>query len=341
MFKFDPETAHNIAEFFISKGATLPFVQDLLVRNFVYSDSILSQQLWGVHFPNPVGIGAGFDKNATMIEGLSALGFGYLELGTVTPRAQIGNPKPRLFRFPKKSTIQNAMGFNNDGSKVVSRRVDDQYPYAIPIGINIGKNKTTPEESAIEDYKMLAQTFKDLCDYITINISSPNTPGLRDLQNEAFISSLIGELKKITPKPILLKIAPDMSLDDALGLCDIAVSSGFDGIIATNTTVDYSLLDEAKNFGGLSGEVLREKSFTLFCGIAKEFHKKTKLISVGGICCGDEAYERILNGASLVQIYTQFIFKGPSLIREVNETIARRLREDGFGNISEAIGSKL
>jgi len=339
IFKLDPENAHNIVEFISKSIGDISFFQDYLKKHFVIDDQRLKQKLFDTEFPNPVGLGAGFDKNALMIKSFESLGFGFVEVGTVTPVAQVGNPKPRLFRYPKYESVQNAMGFNNDGSKKIKERVKKLYPCKIPIAVNIGKNKTTPEDEAIEDYKSLMNTFKDICDFMVINISSPNTPGLRDLQNENFIKELFKEAKEITSKPILLKIAPDMQKDKALMLCESAVQNGANGIIATNTTMDYSLIKEAKDFGGLSGKVLKEKSFELFEHLAKNLYGKTTLISVGGIDDANEAFKRLKAGASLVEIYTALIFKGPSLAKEINEGILKLMEKEGFKDIKEIIGS--
>jgi len=342
LFFFSPENAHNIAEFvfkFFSNYCQV--VPSYLVTKYFVTDKMLEQRLFDVTFLNPVGIAAGFDKNATMIKMLTSLGFGHVEYGTMTPLAQSGNKKPRMFRYPEFQTIQNAMGFNNDGMNKIAKRVKKIYPYVTPLGANIGKNKDTTQENALEDYKQLIETFKELSDYLVINISSPNTPGLRDLQNEEFIKKLFTIAKSMTRKPILLKIAPDLEIADAIDVCRVALENGADGIIATNTTIDYSLLPNSKDFGGLSGKVLKEKSYNLFKELAKEFFGKTTLISVGGIDSAEEAYRRIKAGASLVQIYSSFIFGGPKLVKEINEGVKEMMKRDGFNHISEVIGSDL
>ncbi|SFV53377.1 Dihydroorotate dehydrogenase [hydrothermal vent metagenome] len=219
------------------------------------------------------------------------------------------------------------------------KRLNRLYFLDYPIGINIGKNKLTAEEDALKDYETLLHTFKEYGDYIVINISSPNTPGLRDLQNEKFITELFTMAKTVTNQPILLKIAPDMEAEDAIELCKTAVNAGASGIIATNTTIDYSLTKNAKDFGGISGALLREKSYELFKAIGKELYGKTTLISVGGIETAEDAYRRIKAGASLVQVYSMLIYNGPKMIKEINEGLIRLLKEDGYKNISEAIGS--
>lgn len=341
LFMFQPETAHNIAEFGLSK---LPYCRTLnnymVNKNFVM-DHRLSQKVLGIKFQNPVGLAAGFDKNATMVESMMAMGFGFTEIGTMTPRPQDGNPKPRMFRYPEAKTVQNAMGFNNKGSYDVAKNLRKVFPYSIPIGANVGKNKTTPEDMALSDYKMLLDKFESISDYLVINISSPNTPNLRDLQNEKFITELFTMAKEITKKPIFLKIAPDMEANVAIDLCKTAVNAGASGIIATNTTIDYDLLPGCQNFGGLSGAILSEKSYNLFKEIAKELYGKTTLISVGGISTAEDAYRRIKAGASLVQVYSGLVFEGPSMVKNINEGLLKLLEEDGYENISQAVGADL
>ena len=338
LFKFDPETAHGLAEFAMKSSGNFGFILNLISKNFSYENDALKQNIFGLNFANPLGIGGGFDKNATMIKALHALGFGYLEYGTFTPKPQPGNAKPRLFRLIQEESLQNAMGFNNEGSEIIAKRVEKIYPYKTPIIANIGKNKITPNEDALKDYEILTQNFKDLCDIFVINISSPNTPNLRDLQDEKFIKDIFETMKSITIKPILLKIAPDMSFGKAIDLCSCAVRNGAGGVIVNNTSIDYGLTPNAKDFGGLSGKLITKKSRELFKAVANELFGHTTLISCGGIDNGKEAYERIKMGASLVEIYTSFIFKGPSVIKNINSKIAELLEKDGFTNITQAIG---
>ncbi|OYZ63646.1 MAG: dihydroorotate dehydrogenase (quinone) [Sulfuricurvum sp. 24-42-5] len=309
-----------------------------MTKYFVTHPS-LTQEIFGRTFLNPVGLAAGFDKNATMIEGTLAMGFGFTEIGTLTPKPQEGNPRPRLWRHIEEESLQNAMGFNNDGLFRISHRLKNIYPFSSPIGVNIGKNKLTSEENTLKDYTTLIKALHPYADYMVINISSPNTPGLRDLQNEEFIAQLFQTAKTLTSKPILLKIAPDMSEDQAVALCVHAVESGADGIIATNTTVDYSLLSDPEDIGGISGEVLRERSFYIFDAIARELFGKTLLISVGGISTPEEAYRRIRAGASLVQLYSSLIFKGPEMVEDINTGLIDLLAQDGYTSITQAIGA--
>ena len=341
LFMFEPETAHSLGETALK---LLPYISPLnnymIKKNFIV-DYKLQQDILGITFQNPVGLGAGFDKNATMVNAMMALGFGFTEIGTMTPKPQEGNAKPRLFRHKEEKSLQNAMGFNNEGSAVVAKNLSSVYPNAIPIGANIGKNKNTSQEDALNDYKILIEKFKDISDYLVINISSPNTPNLRDLQNEKFITELFTMARELTEKPILLKIAPDMEVQMAINLCYSAINAGAAGIIATNTTIDYSLVPNCQSFGGLSGACLTQKSGDLFKELGKELFGKTVLISVGGISTGAEAYERIKNGATLVQSYSALIFEGPSMVRKINEEILELMAKDGYSNISEAIGANL
>ncbi|CAM3863193.1 quinone-dependent dihydroorotate dehydrogenase [Arcobacter cloacae] len=341
LFSFEPETAHHIGEFGLKLLGNCKIAKSYMEKKNYISNPKLTQEIFGVKFENPVGLAAGFDKNATMIKAMKSLGFGFTEIGTMTPMPQDGNPKPRMFRYPEQKSVQNAMGFNNLGAHTVLKNLKKVYPFSIPIGANIGKNKTTPEEFALSDYKTLIKKFEAFSDYLIINISSPNTPNLRDLQNEKFITELFVMAKELTNKPILLKIAPDMEANVAIDLCKSAINAGADGIIATNTTIDYSLVPNCQNFGGLSGACLTEKSGSLFKEIARELFGKTVLISVGGIYNGKEAYERIKNGASLVQAYSGLVFEGPSMVRKINEEILELLAKDGFENIQQAIGANL
>ena len=341
LFKLEPETAHTLAGLGLRTASHFPTVlKHFTNQNFV-TEPIIQQEIFGRTFQNPVGLGAGFDKDGQYITAMPTMGFGFTEIGTVTPKPQDGNAKPRLFRLIEDSSIQNAMGFNNKGKEFMLRQLSKLYFFDYPLGINIGKNKLTSEEDALKDYEILFRAFKDYGDYIVINISSPNTPGLRDLQNEEFINAIFALAKEITTQPVLLKIAPDMTPEDAIVLCKTAVDAGAAGIIATNTTIDYSLTDspQKQDFGGISGALLTEKSYELFKAIGKELYGKTLLISVGGIDSAEEAYRRIKAGASLVQVYSMLIYKGPALIKEINEGLVKLLQEDGYKHISEAIGA--
>jgi len=341
IYKIDPETTHNIVETIFKTTRRCPlFFNSLISKNFVLDDS-LRQTIWGLDFKNPVGVAAGFDKNATMIQAWPVMGFGWGEVGAITPKPQEGNEKPRSWRWPEFEAIQNAYGFNNDGVEVIKKRLKKMYPFILPIGANIGKNKTTPENEAINDYKVLVNELKDVVDFFVVNISSPNTPGLRDLLNETFINELFSELKKLTTKPILIKFSPDMEDDDIRKLANLSVLYGADGIIVTNTTVNYDLINTPIKKGGISGKPLAKRSFEVLQIVANEVFEKVPIVSVGGIDSAKEAYKRIKAGASLIQVYSGIIYKGPSLIKEINEGIIKMLKEDGFSHISEAIGADI
>jgi dihydroorotate dehydrogenase len=318
---------------------TVPGAVTALARRNLVDAAPLRQTLFGRDFANPVGLAAGFDKDAAVVPAMPALGFGFAEAGTVTPLPQPGNPRPRLFRHSAERSLQNALGFNNGGLEAMRRRLARVYPAALPLGVNLGKNKATPPERTLQDYETLIRGLHDLCDYLVVNLSSPNTPGLRDLQNESFVRELLGLAAGITTTPVLVKIAPDLAPGQAAALAETAVAAGAAGLIATNTTTDYSLLPGAGNFGGISGRALREKSFVVFEEVARAVFGKTVLISAGGIDSGAEAYRRLRAGASLVQIYTALVYEGPSLPRRINEELLALMARDGVKGIGEVIGA--
>lgn len=338
LFKVDPEKIHHFSQQALKAFRALPFSDDVLLRFCSYADESLAQEVCGMRFYNPIGLAAGFDKDAHNVKALSALGFGYLELGTITKIPQSGNPKPRLFRHENEQSLQNAMGFNNLGSVALAKTLEPLTPFAIPLGVNIGKNKEITGDDALLNYQNALEDVLGVGDYYTFNLSSPNTPNLRDLQNEKFVESLFKMARKKTKKPLFLKIAPDMEADVALSVCHKAIDHGASGIIATNTTTDTSLIANPKQ-GGISGAALREKSKELFAVLGKELHNKTALISVGGIFDARDAYERIRLGASLLQVYTGLVYAGPSLCQNLNRELAILLKNDGFGNIAEAVGA--
>ncbi|GAB6073579.1 dihydroorotate dehydrogenase (quinone) [Nautilia lithotrophica] len=341
IYKTDPELAHDLVDMALRTARRCPlFFNPLVKANFV-DDPMLNQKIWGLDFKNPVGVAAGFDKHATMIYGWPALGFGWGEIGAVTPKPQPGNEKPRAWRHIEYEAVQNAYGFNNEGVQVIKKRLKKVYPFILPIGANIGKNKTTPENKAIDDYKILVNELKDVVDFFVVNISSPNTPGLRDLLNAEFISNLFGELKNLTKKPILIKFSPDMEDELIINLANYSVLAGADGIIVTNTTVNYDLVKSEIKRGGISGKPLAKRSYEVLRIVASEVFGKVPIISVGGIDSAEEAYKRIKAGASLLQVYTAIIYKGPGIIGEINRGLIELLKKDGFNHISEAIGTEI
>ena len=341
LFRLDPETAHGAGMAALRVAQGVPGLAAALARHNLVDSAPLRQTLFGREFPNPVGLAAGFDKDAAVVRALPALGFGFAEVGTVTPLAQAGNPKPRLFRHSEQGSLQNALGFNNGGMAAMRERLEKVYPAALPLGVNVGKNKATPPERAIQDYETLIRGLHPFCDYLVVNLSSPNTPGLRDLQNDAFVRAILGMAAGITAKPVLVKIAPDLAPGQATALAETAVAAGAAGIIATNTTIDYSQVPGAKDFGGISGRALREKSFQVLQEVARAVYGRTILVSAGGIDSGAEAYRRLKAGASLVQLYTALIYEGPGLPRRINEELLALMARDGVRGIGEVVGADL
>ncbi|MFP6583436.1 MAG: quinone-dependent dihydroorotate dehydrogenase [Candidatus Hydrogenedentota bacterium] len=338
VFQLDAERAHRLGMSVLSALQRQAWLLHHVAKRNRVLDKRLNQTLFNVPFENPVGLAAGFDKNAEVLQAWAGLGFGFVEVGTVTPKSQPGNPKPRLFRIPEEQTIQNAMGFNNHGMRAMRERVRPQYPLHFPLGINLGKNKSTPNEHAIDDYLTLIPELDGMCDYLVLNLSSPNTPGLRELENPKSIKSLFTQATELTDTPMLLKVSPDSDAAYTVDLCATAVDAGATGIIATNTSIDYTLTPKAKDFGGLSGAVIREKSFAIFDAIAEELYGKAVLISVGGIDSGNEAYRRLKAGASLVQVYSALIYEGPALIRRINRELLDCIEMSGYDHITDAIG---
>lgn len=338
IFRLDAEKAHRFAEWTIKHIVPLPLVQDYVVSQHCVFDERLHMQVAGIRFYNPVGLAAGFDKNATMVRGLSALGFGFVEIGTITQAPQNGNPKPRLFRYTQEKSLQNAMGFNNDGSIEISRRLKKLYPYSIPLGVNVGKNKVITQSDSLKNYENVLLDCLQTGDYFVFNLSSPNTPHLRDLQNVSFVQELFSMARGYTQKPLFLKVSPDMHTDEMLKVVEMSIKCGASGIIATNTTIDYSVLNGAQTSGGISGEALKAKSRATLKILSEAFFGQVALISVGGIDSAQEAYERIKLGASLLQIFSGLVFHGMGLCKQINDGILTYLNEDGFTTLSEAVG---
>jgi dihydroorotate dehydrogenase len=342
LFRLDPERAHDLALGALRAARLSGVGLSWLRRRFRLDHGArLSQRLLGLELSNPLGLAAGFDKNAAAVDGLAALGFGFLEVGTVTPLAQPGNPKPRVFRHPARASLQNALGFNNQGMESMAGRLLAAAPFPLPVGVNIGKNAATPLERAESDYRKLFHRFARLADYFVVNISSPNTPGLRDLQAPETIAALVGLGRELTERPVLVKLSPDLEPKVAIDLGRVATEAGASGLIVTNTTTDYSLIEGAGEFGGLSGEVLKERSFSVLQALAAELYGETLLISVGGIDSAAEAYRRLRAGASLVQVYTALVYQGAGLVRSILGGLVELLDRDNLENIGEAVGKDL
>ena len=330
LFLIDPEKVHNIIFSLIKILFKFPFVKLLVSKFYVIDDSRLEKSLFGIKFKNPVGLAAGFDKNAQLYEELTSFGFGFIEIGTVTPKPQSGNPKKRLFRLVEDSAIINRMGFNNVGVEQVIENLKKNK--STLIGGNIGKNKITPNYLAIDDYVTSFNMLFDFVDYFVVNVSSPNTPNLRDLQEKEPLTKLINSLisinrNKIKPKPILLKIAPDLNNNQLIDIISIVKDTGLDGIIATNTTINRDNLKSVnKNeLGGLSGKPLTSRSTEVIKFISKNSNKTIPIIGVGGINSVADALEKFDAGADLIQIYTGFIYEGPNLIRSINKALLNRV----------------
>lgn len=303
-----------------------------------------------LRFKNAVGLAAGFDKDGEALPALAALGFGFVEVGTVTPRPQLGNPKPRLFRFPFQQALVNRMGFNNAGVEALARRLSRCSPLGIPLGINIGKNKDTPIERAAEDYLYCLEKLFDFADFFIVNVSSPNTPGLRSLQSAENLEPLLSSIrqkadalavgKKGGGCPLFVKVSPDES--DYAALVETVVRSGFDGIVATNTTRDRSGLPSGvPTEGGLSGGPLRDPSTEVLRKIARASKGRLILIGVGGIFRAEDAFEKVLAGASLVELYTGFVYGGPGTAKAVARRLPRLTARSGYGTVQGAIGKAL
>ncbi|NQW28212.1 MAG: quinone-dependent dihydroorotate dehydrogenase [Flammeovirgaceae bacterium] len=332
LFLLPAESAHSFTMGVLKIGFKIPGVNHLVRRIFTVKNHQLKKSLWGIHFPNPVGLAAGFDKNADYLHELSAFGFGFIEIGTITPKPQNGNPKPRLFRLKKDNALINRMGFNNDGMGKALEKLKKR-PHNLIVGGNIGKNKDTPNEQAASDYIACFECLYDHVDYFVINVSSPNTPHLRELQDKVPLSALIESVqirnrKKHAPKPILLKIAPDLSNEQLNDILEICEATQLDGIIATNTTLSRASLQtdsnaiDAMGSGGLSGAPLSSRS-TEIIRILRSKNKRITIIGVGGINDPKGAIEKISAGADLVQIYSGFIFQGPKLVKDINEALIK------------------
>lgn len=330
LFKFDPEKIHYFTFDFLRKFCKIPGATTFLRSKFQIDDKRLEREVFGLKFKNPVGLAAGFDKDAKLYKELSSLGFGFIEVGTVTPKPQPGNEKKRLFRLKEDSAIINRMGFNNHGVEEMVERLKKNTN--VLIGGNIGKNKITPNEKAKEDYLYSFEALFDHVNYFVVNVSSPNTPNLRELQDKEPLKNLLNTLQKKNeqkenPKPILLKIAPDLTDEQLMDIIEIIQETNIAGVIATNTTISREgLKSENRNeMGGLSGKPLTKRSTEVIRFLSEKSGKAFPIIGVGGIHTAEDAIEKLEAGASLVQLYTGFIYEGPALIKSINEAILERM----------------
>jgi dihydroorotate dehydrogenase len=362
--RMDPEKAHRLAFALIRLAARLPVVRGLLAAHFAPRHEELRVQALGCSMPGPFGLAAGFDKNAEGIDGLALLGFGHVEVGTVTGRAQPGNPPVRLFRLVADRALINRMGFNNNGSAAVAARLAARARRhggprgarrpggTAVVGVNIGKTKAVPEEEAAGDYVASTRRLAAYADYLVVNVSSPNTPGLRALQATEALRPLLAAVREEADRtvtgrrvPLLVKIAPDLADEDVDAVADLAVELGLDGIIATNTTVardglglsgDPSVVAET---GGLSGAPLRERSLEVLRRLYARVGGRVTLVGVGGVTTAEDLWQRILAGATLVQGYSAFVYEGPGWARELHEGLAARLAASPYATLAEAVGA--
>lgn len=331
LFCFDPEKVHYFTFSLIRIVSKIPGFTAIFRSLYVVNDKRLETEVFGLTFKNPVGLAAGFDKDATLYKELSNFGFGFIEIGTLTPKGQEGNPKKRLFRLKADQAIINRMGFNNGGVLEAVERLRSNTD--VLIGGNIGKNKLTPNEEATSDYEICFDALYDYVDYFVVNVSSPNTPNLRALQDKEPLTQLLQTLQnknitKVSPKPILLKIAPDLTDEQLLDIIDIMAETKIAGLIATNTTLSREgLLSETKGeAGGLSGKPLKNRSTEVIRFLAEKSNRAFPIIGVGGIHSAEDAIEKLEAGASLIQLYTGFIYEGPALVKAINKAILKQKR---------------
>ena len=330
LFKFDPEKVHYFTFSLIRFLSNIPGFSSLFQAMYLVNDKRLETEVFGLQFKNPVGLAAGFDKDATLYKELSNFGFGFIEIGTLTPKGQEGNPKKRLFRLKEDAAIINRMGFNNGGVQKAVERLKNNN--GVLIGGNIGKNKVTPNEEATSDYEICFDALYDYVDYFVVNVSSPNTPNLRALQEKEPLTQLLQTLqnmnvKKLKEKPILLKIAPDLTDDQLLDIIDIVKQTKIAGVIATNTTISREGLqsENKTETGGLSGKPLAKRSTEVIRFLSEKSNKAFPIIGVGGIHSPEDAIEKLDAGASLIQLYTGFIYEGPALVKAINKKIVERV----------------
>ena len=341
LFLFPAELAHRFGLWALRCLGAVGFLRDRVRKRRMRDLPELSCQRFGLHFATPLGVGAGLDKSGTAASGLFALGFGFVEVGTVTPRAQPGNPAPRLFRIPEDQALINRMGFNNPGAGEVVRNLRSVFRPG-PLGLNIGKNKVTPEEEAVSDYAAAARAVRDAADYVVINVSSPNTPGLRDLQRPERLAPILAAVKvEILGKPLLVKFSPDLEDPDLDAVCDAARAAGVAGLIATNTTATRpSASGVYGEAGGLSGQPLKDAARRALRRARGRVGSEMVLVGVGGMENAADLLERLQDGASLLQAYTALIYGGPGWPRSVSIELARLLRAAGFRSVDEAVGSR-
>lgn len=342
MFSVPAERVHTWVFALLRAVTAVAPLRAALTRWLGPRDPVLATTVFGVRFPGPLGLAAGFDKDGRGVRTWPALGFGYAEVGTVTAHPQPGNPQPRLFRLPEDRALLNRMGFNNSGAADLARRLARQRP-AAPVGVNIGKTKATAAEDAVADYTESARQVGPVASFVVVNVSSPNTPGLRDLQAVDSLRPILAAVRAQTTAPVLVKIAPDLEDGDIDQIADLAVELGLAGIVATNTTVSRAQLRTAGaselGAGGVSGPPVAQRSAEVLRRLYRRVGDRLVLVSVGGIETADDAWERITAGASLLQGYTGFIYGGGLWAKHIHDGLARRLHDGGFTSLAEAVGS--
>ncbi|MFC0332064.1 quinone-dependent dihydroorotate dehydrogenase [Paenibacillus sepulcri] len=352
LFRMDPEKAHHLVIDGLHSAGRVPGIPAMMRSLYgVKECPELAVDVFGLHFPHPVGLAAGLDKNAKAVDMFANMGFGFAEVGTVTPKGQAGNELPRLFRLPPDEALVNRMGFNNEGTAAMAQRLADGKKRSIPIAVNIGKNKSTPNELAHEDYRACIKALYTYGDFFVVNISSPNTPDLRALQHgdelRLLLSTVMEEMRSQAKanggavKPVLVKIAPDMTNEQLAYTVETIAASGVNGIIASNTTLSREGLrhPHASETGGLSGRPLKERSTEVIRKVYRLTGGKLPIIGSGGIFTADDAYDKIRAGASLVEIYTAYIYRGPVLLRELTYGMKALLHRDGYHTIADAVGA--
>jgi dihydroorotate dehydrogenase len=338
LFALPAETAHRATHRLLRAVQHTP-VEDALRERYTVADERLRVEAFGLEFDTPVGVAAGFDKNAELPSVLTALGFGHVEVGGVTAERQPGNPRPRLFRLPEDRALVNRMGFNNEGADRIGARLDDAVLPDAPVGINVGKSKSTPLSEAADDYRYTYERVAEAGDYFVVNVSSPNTPGLRELQDRESLERILGGLRDAGARPLLVKLSPDLpdpAIEDALAVVD---DLDLDGVIATNTTVDRPAGLRNPNRaerGGLSGKPIEDRATSTVRFIAER--TDVPVVGVGGVSDAEGAYRKIRAGASVVQLYTALVYEGPGLAREINRGLLDLLERDGFDSIEAAVG---
>lgn len=356
LFRLPPETAHELALRAVKLSSKAKWLRGLAARRFDCARGVEIER-FGLKFKNPIGLAAGFDKNGAAAEGLAALGFGFIEVGTVTHRAQPGNPQPRLFRLPQDRALINRQGFNNHGAAALASQLAAHRPACV-LGINIGKSRVVPIEEAVEDYLASFELIYEHADYVVVNVSSPNTPNLRELQKPEALLALLEALQQRNRElaqqqhggprslPLLVKIAPDLEMRDVESIVEVALRAELSGIIATNTTTSRSGLRTpaervaAFGEGGLSGAPLRARSTGMIAALHRLTRGRLSIIGVGGIFNAADAWEKICAGASLVQLYTGFIYEGAGIVREINDGLEEIMKREGLGSLDEAVGCR-